>query len=446
MIIDLKQLAEVTNPSFWPLFKNKSRYLVLWGGAGSGKSYFTAEKLLLRIIKAMENNYIEKFLCLRKTMPAARKSVFTLFKSYITKWNLSRLCVIHESTMEINFRGGSKIIIGGMDDPEKIKSIEGITGIWMEEATEFSMNEKVKDFTQLDLRLRGETPSYKQIILTFNPISELNWIKARFFDKPDPDATLHHSTYLDNRFLDSEYIKILEKLSERDQNYHRVYKEGNWGVLEGLVYERWREIEKFPNYREFDSFCYGMDFGFSNNPTAIVEVGFQGDDLYLREKIYETKLTNQDICRRLEDIREGVVIVADCAEPKSIQEINNEGYLCIGSIKGPDSIKYGIQRVKQFNMYVDSFSTNLKRELVSYRWAVKANGEPVSPPKPEDKNNHALDAVRYAVVKLKGLGRGKISIYGTDDRESTKERIREKVRVTESDEELIGVLNELENG
>jgi phage terminase large subunit len=444
MIIDLVQLKEVTNSSFWPLFEDRSRYLVLWGGAGSGKSYFAAEKILLRIIKSMEGGYNEKFLCLRKTKPAARKSIFTLFKSYITKWNMTKLCTIRESTMEIHFRGGSQIIIGGMDDPEKIKSIEGVSGIWMEEASEFTMNDKVKDFTQLDLRLRGETHTYKQIIVSFNPISELNWTKKRFFDTPEPDATLHHSTYIDNRFLDKKYIEVLEKLSETDANYHRIYKEGNWGVLEGLVYGRWEETNVWPEHREFDTFCYGLDFGFSNNPATLIDVGFKGDDLYLRERFYETKLTNQDICNKLENIRDGVPIIADSAEPKSIQEINNAGYLCIGAAKGPDSVKFGIQRVKQFNMKVDAFSTNIKKELVSYRWAVKANGEPVSPPKPEDKNNHAMDAMRYAVVKLKGLGKGKISIYGEDDKESRKEHMREVVRVRESDEELGNILEELE--
>ena len=446
MIIDLTQLDKVTNPKFWKLFENKDRYLVLWGGGGSGKSWFAAEKILVRILAAMSKGYQHKFLCLRKTQPSARKSIFTLFKRYITDWELGKVCKINQTEMMITFKGGSQIIIGGMDDPEKIKSIEGVTGIWLEEASEFTMNDRVKDFTQIDLRLRGQTESYKQIIISFNPISEHNWTKARFFDGNEPNATLHHSTYLDNRFIDNEYIRVLNDLSKRDKNYHRVYKLGQWGVLEGLVYDNWEEIVQWPNYHEFDCFCYGLDFGYLN-PSALVEIGFIGDDLYLRERFYEPKLTNQDICKRLEDIRQEKAIVGDSAEPKSIQEINNEGYLCVGAVKGADSVKFGIQRVKQYNMKVDAFSVNLKKELVSYRWAVNRNGELINPPKPEDKNNHALDAARYGITHLKGLIRGKITIMGDEGKnEERKERLRESYHVTETDEELTAVMKGLDDG
>jgi len=232
MELDLNNLEAVTNSSFYPLYKCKDRYLVLWGGAGSGKSYFAAEKILVRCLFGLANGIKHKFLCLRKTQPAARKSIFALFQEYISEWGLSSIVKPNRSTMEFTFPNGSQILCGGLDDPEKLKSIQGVTSVWLEEATEIN----AEDFTQVDLRLRGQTPSYKQIIISFNPVSETSWVKKRFFDRfkatniIDPElpgtdrrktvvkvggktlevyTTLHHSTYKDNRFIDNQYIAIL---------------------------------------------------------------------------------------------------------------------------------------------------------------------------------------------------------------------------------------------
>ncbi len=441
MEIDLTQLEAVTNPKFWPLYEDMYRYLVLWGGGGSGKSWFAAEKILVRILVAMSRGYRHKFLCLRKTQPAARRSIFALFKQYIDDWGLRKLCEINQAQMTITFKGGSQIIIGGMDDPEKIKSIEGVTGVWVEEATEFTQAE----FTQVDLRLRGQTVAYKQIILSFNPIDEQSWVKKRFFDYAEPKAVLHHSTYLDNRFIDAEYAEMLEALIKIDRNYYEVYCLGKWGVLKGLIYENWEQITEWPRRKDFDCYGDGLDFGFTNSPSALVDVGFIGDNLYVRERIYEKGLTNPDICNRLDslDVSSNDVICADSAEPKSIMEISQGGYKIIGSIKGPDSVKYGIQRVKQYQIKVFHESVNVIKELKVYKWAEDKDGNTLD--KPVEFMNHAMDAMRYIVAHLKGLSRGKITIMGDEGKgEARKERMRESYHVTETDDELIAVMEGLD--
>lgn len=214
-------LTKLINPHFYPLLFDKHRYLVMYGGAGSGKSHFAAQKLLLRIIKAGKEGYRHRFLALRKTGPAARKSIFTLFKRYVTEWGLSAR--VNKTDMAFEFSNGSEIYCGGLDDPEKIKSIEGITGIWLEEPNEFNQ----EDFEQADLRLRGITPDYKQIILSFNPISRMIWLFKRFFETADEDSSLHHSTYLNNCFLDDEYKGKLENLKKKTPT-------STWSTLKGF--------------------------------------------------------------------------------------------------------------------------------------------------------------------------------------------------------------------
>lgn len=420
--IDISMLPEVTNPSFYPLLLCKDRYLTMFGGAGSGKSYFACEKILIRIIKAMARGKVHKFLCLRKTKPAARKSILSLFEEYINNWGLRSSTKINKTDMTITFLGGSQIIITGIDDPEKIKSIHGITGVWLEEATEITY----EDFNQIDLRVRGNTWDYKQIILTFNPIDEQHWIRQNLFDDElqakieggqkiarkvttvDVDGkkisyamTVMHSTYKDNRFIDDVYKARLENLINQDKNYHKIYTLGMWGVLKGLIFEEWEICKKWPE--AFDVSGFGLDFGFSIDPSAIIEVGFLGDDLYLRERLYEKKLTNRDIAKRLKIITADAptnLVVADSAEPKSITEIRQFGHPCIPAVKGPDSILHGIQRIKQYRIFVDYNSPNLISELGTYKWAEDRQGNFLH--KPVDFNNHLIDATRYILVKLKG--------------------------------------------
>lgn len=226
--VDLAALPKLTNPVYYPLYKNQNRYLVLYGGAGSGKSVFAAQKTIRRMLEEPGH----KILVVRKVAKTLRQSTFALLCQIISDWNLGEIFEINKTEMEIRCINGSQVIHAGLDDVEKIKSIQGITSIWIEESSEL---EKA-DFMQLDLRLRGKLKYYKQITLSFNPISVSHWLKTEFFDNPKEDAFTLKTTYKDNKFLDDEYIKVLMALKDTDEYYFTVYVLGNWGVLGKTIF------------------------------------------------------------------------------------------------------------------------------------------------------------------------------------------------------------------
>ena len=415
-------LANINKP-FLPIMKNHDRYLVVYGGAGSGKSVAVAQKIVIRILKAMKRGEKHTFLCLRKTQPAASKSIYPLIMDIIEKWNLRKLVKVNKTNLTITFPGGSTIMITGMDDPEKIKSIHGLTGVWLEESTEFSYD----DFQQIDLRLRGETWDYKQIVLTFNPIDESHWIRKLIFtDQLQADIeggqsevrkeysqeigdgkkvvyamTIMHSTYKDNRFLDDIYKARLLQLVNEDSNYYEIYCRGRWGVLRGLIFDNWDTCEDIPDDVSLRGF--GMDFGFSADPSAIVEIGVGDKDLYLKEHFYKSGMTNQQLAQILIPITAGRLhypIVADSAEPKSIVEIRTCGIPCIPAGKGKDSVVYGIQKMKQYKIHICEDSINLIKEIRGYKWAEDKNGNQLNAP--VKYNDHLIDASRYILTKLRG--------------------------------------------
>ena len=225
------ELKERVNDTFLPLFFDENRFLVLRGGAGSGKSYAVADKILERV--SSEPNH--RYLVCRKTGKSLRQSCFKLLSGRAKKyyaWALREKNPINETDMSIRFRNGSEIIFSGLDDVEKLKSIYDITGVWIEEATEV----REQDLNQLNLRLRANFDSYLQIVITFNPVSVTHWLKKRFFDRKNGNTTIHNSTYRDNRFLTQDYVDQLLELKEVDPYYYAVYAENRWGVTGQTVF------------------------------------------------------------------------------------------------------------------------------------------------------------------------------------------------------------------
>lgn len=231
-----KQLRERNNSTFLPLFFDKHRYLVLMGGGGSGKSIFAGNK----IIERCSTEAGHRWLVCRKVAKTLRESCFNQLVGQLNMQMPERVDKINRGDMRIVFRNGSEIIFAGLDDVEKLKSIYDITGIWIEEASEITE----ADFNQLDIRLRGKTICYQQIIITFNPISILHWLKRRFFDcenlpaKEKAKIRTHRSTYNDNRFLPQENIDVLEAFKYTDPYYYSVYCLGEWGVLGKSVFDK----------------------------------------------------------------------------------------------------------------------------------------------------------------------------------------------------------------
>ncbi len=215
--------AEITiNDCYIPYLQNNLRYLHLWGGSGSGKSVFAAQKTVIRI----KTEKPHRILCIRKVANTLRSSVYQLLRDTISDMGLQNEFTINKSEMRFIHSSGNEILLAGLDDVEKLKSIAGITSIWIEEATELEEG----DFDQLDLRLRGETPNYKQIMFTYNPISERHWLKSRFHDNPADNFDCLRTTFKDNYFIDDEYRKVLESKAMSDPNLYKIYFEGEWGV------------------------------------------------------------------------------------------------------------------------------------------------------------------------------------------------------------------------
>lgn len=220
------------NPAYRPLLRDEnSRYLVLYGGAGSGKSVFAVQRLLVKLMDCPGRN----LLVARAVAATHRDSTYALFRQVIARWGLESLFRCMDGDLRITCKNGNAVIFKGLDDPEKLKSVTfpkgELTDVWIEEASELTQAQ----FNQLDLRLRGRS-GHKQMTLTFNPVSSMHWLKTRFFDHPDPRAHVLKTTYKDNTFLDEDYIRTLEAYRENDPYFYQVYCLGEWGVLGRSVF------------------------------------------------------------------------------------------------------------------------------------------------------------------------------------------------------------------
>ena len=232
-----KKIKARTVPTFLPLLFDRHRHLVLKGGGGSGKSIFAGQKIIERCVSEPGH----RFLVVRKVAKTLRQSCFHQLAEQARDLYPEEIRMIprgQSGDMYISFLNGSEILFAGLDDVEKLKSIHDITGIWIEEATEVFE----EDFDQLDIRLRGRTVEYQQIIITFNPISVNHWLKKRFFDREDPDVRKHESTYKDNPFLPEKNRQVLEKFKETNPYYYTVYCLGMWGVV-GKTYFHAQKVQ-----------------------------------------------------------------------------------------------------------------------------------------------------------------------------------------------------------
>ena len=376
------------NDVFYPLLNNQSRYLVLMGGAGSGKSYFAAQKCLIRLISEPDMRII---FC-RKINKTIRNSQFLLFKDIIRKHRLLPYFDIAESRMDITYLpNGNQLLSASLDDPEKLKSLAQPTAIWIEEATELN----VSDFRQLDLRLRAIHHTYVQICLSFNPISKKHWLYELFGKQQKPNTTLLKTTFLDNPHIDAAYADMMTQLATEDEHYHRIYALGLWGEQrKGLIYH-YTTATTLPDNCEL---IYGLDFGY-NKPTALVKMGLKEKQVFVEEKLYATGLTNSDLITRLHQLipHKSSPIYADSAEPQRIAEIHRAGFNIKPAHK---EVLPGIDFVKRHHLLVLHPCPNLIHELDHYRWCEDLSGNTLD--QPVKDNDHALDALRYALYTHKG--------------------------------------------
>ncbi len=360
--------------------------LVSYGGAGSGKSFSTAQHVILRALE--ENN--KRILITRKTLPALRVSCLQLIKDLLNEYEIPY--ELNKSELEMRI-GSNQILFKSLDNPEKIKSSE-FNYIWAEEATELTH----QDYLQLRLRLRRKNELKNQLIMTLNPIDQFHWIRTQVLDAPGEEIASLQSNYKMNPFLSKEYIEQLEGLAEIDENYYRIYALGEWGVLQNLIYSNWDVVDTIPE--NCDEIIYGLDFGYVN-PTCLVEVRIKENEAWIKELIYQSHLTNSDLIELLKSsINRDTSIYADSAEPQRIEEIYQAGFNIYPAHK---EVRFGIDKVKQYRLHILSDSVNLIKEIRSYKWKEDKGGRILE--EPVKFNDHAMDAMRYALASLQKTNR-----------------------------------------
>lgn len=389
--VHIKLPRAAFNDAFLPFLNNRTRFEIFYGGAGSGKSVFTAQRIVYRML----NERGHKFLVVRKVAKTLRHSTFAQIISVIASWKVSRLFKINKSDMEIFCDNGNQIIFAGLDDVEKLKSITGITDIWIEEATEITQD----DFTQLNLRLRGMSRYPFQITMTFNPVSALSWIKQFFFDIPKENCAVLKTTYQDNRFLDEEYKKVIEDLKHQNHVFYQIYALGEWGVLGNLVFSNY--VYEEITYREddFDAVYQGLDFGF-NHPSALIRIGFKDGELFVFDEFYQRGLTNAELIEEVSKlIDKQQMITADSAEPARIKEFRQAGFNLTASVKGKGSVKDGIDWLKRQRIHISKKCPNLLAEIQQYSYKEDKNGNVLD--EPVEFKDDAIAALRYAIEPIR---------------------------------------------
>lgn len=418
--IVIKDYINMILPVYRPYFKDYStRINVFYGGAGSGKSKFVVQKMLYKLL-----NEKRKCLVIRKVGATIRESIFAEFKTLISDLGIYNECSINKTDMTIELPNGSIFVFKGLDDSEKVKSIQGIDDIIIEEATELVLN----DFTQLNLRMRSKRKN-QQIHLMFNPVSKVNWTYKTFFEKEYKDALVVKTTYKDNIFLPKSYIDSIEHLKDTNFAMWEIYANGKFTSLDKRIFTNWEvlefdynkvkreEVEKLAqklgmnvlelvnpqanpflkNHYDKESY-FGLDFGYSNDATAFVAfiIDKKKNIIWIYDEIYRSGLLNNEIYELIK--YKGYskeVIIADGAEPKSIEELRRLGLNRIKSAKkGKDSILNGIQYLQQFKIYIHPSCINTITEFENYTWKKdKSTGEYIN--KPIDTFNHIIDALRY---------------------------------------------------
>ena len=378
-----KQIEVILNPKIGRFLRStQKRINLIFGGAGSGKSYTIAQHLIIdKFLK--ERN--KRILTVRKTLPSLRITAYQLTLDLLGEYGIPYQQ--NKSEMTLSFRD-NVWLFKSLDDREKIKSYEA-NYCWIEEATEIAHD----DYLQLDLRLRRQTEGINQMFLSFNPISKLNWIYTELIAK-NVDIGTNHTTYLDNPFLNEAYVKRLTGLVDVDETFHQVYALGQWGVLKNIIYSNYKLIDRFP--KSFDETIYGLDFGY-NNPSALVEIGLKDNVPYLWEQLYQTGLTTPDLIGRMDSLKidKKAKIYGDSEDPNAIEQIFQAGYNIHPCRKGKGSVKAGIDYCKSRKLFIHQESANLIAELQSYKWREDKNGNVLE--EPVKFKDHLCDSFRMAL-------------------------------------------------
>lgn len=392
--------TNIFNPVYLPHLEDFStRFLVFYGGAGSGKSHFIAQRLVYKALKDKR-----KILVLRKVNRTTKASTFQLLLDTINQFGITNYCVINRTDFSITLPTGSQFLCMGLDDPEKIKSITGLTDAWLEEATEFSLD----DFSQVNLRVRDPKADNQEIILSLNPVSKANWCYLHFFaENPELDefrktVRIVHTTYKDNPHLPEAYVQALLMMKATNEVYYKIYALGEFGSLDKLIYNNWQKMDFDPDTIKGQPLC-GLDFGYTNDPTAFTASTLVESErrIYIFKEWGGTGYLNDAIADQIKEMGFAKsIICADSAEQKSIDEIKRLGIPRIKPcVKGKGSVLQGIQKLQQYELIVHPSCVNVIEELENYAWKKdRQTNEYIN--EPAEGYDHYMDSLRYSLQCL----------------------------------------------
>lgn len=411
-------LPELVGGGYGEFWRFRGRYRVCKGSRASKKSKTSALWFIVNLMKHPAAN----LLVVRATYNTLRNSCFTELKWAIARLGVQQYWQINLSPLEMTYLPtGQKIYFRGLDDPLKVTSITVDVGVlcwlWIEEAYEIDSEES---FDTLDESIRGQVPDglFKQITLTFNPWNEHHWLKKRFFDAPDNDVLAKTTNYLCNEFLDDADLRVFERMKRDNPRRYQVAGLGNWGMVDGLVYENFREAEfELSDLPDTARSFFGLDFGYTNDPTAFWAgmVDEKSKKIWVFDEMYERGMSNERIAERITEMGYAKeVITADSAEPKSIDRLRTLGLRRVRAAqKGKDSILNGIDRIQDYELIVHPRCKNFLVEIYNYTWAKDKFGRAIN--KPIDDFNHLMDAMRYALESdtkhARILNRKELGIY-----------------------------------
>ncbi|MCL2884301.1 MAG: PBSX family phage terminase large subunit [Oscillospiraceae bacterium] len=392
MTVDIGRAVGGGYGAFW---RSRHRYRVVKGGKGSKKSATCALWYIIHLMKYPEAN----LLVVRKTYASLKNSCFAQFQWAVRRLHVAHLWKFTQTPLSMTYLPtGQRVLFGGLDTVERLASTTVARGslcwVWVEEAFELDSEQ---DFDKLDFSVpRGVIPAglFKQTTLTFNPWSAQHWLKSRFFDAPRDDTFTMTATYALNEFLDDNDRQRFEQLAARNPQQFAVVGQGEWGQFEGLVFHNWRVCA--PDFApEKGRHIFGLDYGYANDPTAFIAAKiFTLDDrpaLFIYDEIYGAQMLNSDIASAVARRGYGKErIRADAAEPKSNEELRRMGLSRLrAAAKGPDSVRAGIARLQEFQIFIHPACVHAIGEFSAYVY--DDNGRPC------DRDNHLIDALRYAM-------------------------------------------------
>lgn len=396
---------------YFPIVNNSSRYYIVTGGRGSGKS-FAVSSLLLALISKEQGHTV---LFTRYTMTSAHISIIPEFIEKIEILQAHDMFIITKDEI-VNKITGSKILFRGIktssgDQTANLKSLQGVTTWVLDEAEELT-DEDTFDKIDLSIRHKG---LQNRVILILNPTTKEHFIYQRFFEAKGveagsniekEDTTYIHTTYLDNiENLSESYLNQIETIRQRRPERYKHQILGGWlDKAEGVIFNNW----KIGEFKEVSKSVYGQDFGFSNDPTTLVQTSIDSSTqtIYVKLHLYKAGLVTSEIENINKRIAGDSLIIADSAEPRLIAELKAKGLNIVEAVKGQGSVTHGIALLQDYDIMVDAESIDLHKELNNYSWLEKKSKTPI------DDYNHAIDALRYAVTyQLENPNRGKYSVY-----------------------------------